>query len=68
MILYCEKNEEVMEMRITPRYHCVMEPQKIDAELMDCLAIGMGLFNRKTVLGVKGFLALVGCGIDELCG
>ena len=71
VILYCETNEQVMEMRTTARYYCEMEPKKTDADgLMDCLAIalkGMGiddLFDSEMVLGVNGFPVLVGCGTD----
>ena len=71
VILFCERNEELMEMRTTARYYCVMEPQKTDADgLVDCLGIalkGMGiddLFDSETVLGVEGFPVLVGCGTD----
>ena len=69
VILFCERNEELMEMRTTARYYCVMEPQKTDADgLVDSLGIalkGMGiddLFDSETVLGIEGFPVLVGCG------
>ena len=62
VVLFCERNEEVMEMRTTARYYCVMEPQKTDVDgLVDCLGIALkgtgidDLFDSETILGVDSF-------------
>ena len=71
VILYCEKDDVLLELKTTARYYCVLEPRKTDADgLVECLGAalkGIGIDNlleRENIPGVDGFLVLVGCATD----
>ena len=71
VILFCEKDDALLELKTTARYYCVLEPRKTDADgLVECLGAalkGMGIDNlleRENVLSVNGFPVLIGCGTD----
>jgi len=71
VILFCEKDDVLLELKTTARYYCVLEPRKSDADgLVECLGLalkGMGvdnLLHSESVLGAHGFPILVGCGTD----
>ena len=71
VILFCEKDHVLLELKTIARYYCVLEPRKTDADgLVECLGAalkGMGIDNlleRENMVSVNGFPLLVGCGTD----
>ena len=71
MILFCDIDDEIQEVKTSARYLCVVEPLKADANgLVDCLGKAltcMGIEDilvRENVLSVTDHPVLVGCGTD----
>ena len=70
VILYCQRDDTVEEIRSCARYFGVIEPAKCDADgLVKCLGTALELLGikdalSKEVLGVESHPVLVGCGTD----